>query len=75
MSQPKGVADIIGIYRGKPMAIEVKKPGGRLSDDQAKFLKRWAEEGGIAIVAYSVDAVIGQLGLELPMFRKDKRRG
>lgn len=63
-----GVADILGCYKGRLLAIEVKAPKGRLSEHQVRFLERVSQEGGIAIVAYSVDAVIGQLGLELPMW-------
>ena len=53
-----GVADIIGIYKGKPLAIEVKSAIGRLNDNQKKFLQEWADEGGISIVARSVEDVI-----------------
>lgn len=63
-----GVADILGCYKGRLLAIEVKAGKGRLSEAQAKFLNRVRDEGGIAIVAYSVEAVIGQLGLEMPLF-------
>lgn len=53
----KGVADILGIYRGFPLAIEVKSARGKLSEHQAYFLDRWREAGGIAIVARSVEDV------------------
>jgi hypothetical protein len=65
-----GISDILGCYKGRLLAIEVKAGKGKLSDHQKKFLDRVQAEGGIAIVAYSVDAVIGQLGLQLPMFKK-----
>lgn len=52
-----GVSDILGIYQGKPLAIEVKSAIGRLTDSQKKFLNEWAKEGGIAIVARSVEDV------------------
>lgn len=58
MSQPRGVADIIGIYRGRMLAIEVKKPGGILSDFQQRFLENVNKRGGIGFVAFSVDDVI-----------------
>jgi len=57
----KGVADIIGIYDGKFMAIEVKTLKGKLSDHQRTFLDAVKDEGGIAIVARSVDDVINAL--------------
>lgn len=57
----KGVADIIGIYKGKPLAIEVKRPGGDLSTIQFFWLDRFRKAGGIAIVACSIDEVQKQL--------------
>lgn len=53
----KGVADILGIYNGKPLAIEVKSANGRVSVEQRVFLKRFQESGGIAIIARSVAEV------------------
>jgi len=64
MSQPKGVADILGIYQGRFLAIEVKRRLGKLSPEQAKFLDRINHEGGIALCARSVDDVIAGLGME-----------
>lgn len=52
----RGCSDLIGIYRGRFIAIEVKRPrGGRVSDEQALFLQLVREHGGIALVARSVD--------------------
>lgn len=59
----KGVADILGIYKGKPLAIEVKYGKGRLQPHQKEFLDRFEKEGGIAFVAYSIDEVIEKLKL------------
>ena len=63
----KGVADILGIYRGRFFAIEVKKPKdltpkGRLSENQKIFLKEVQDNGGIAIVAHSIEDVEQGLG-------------
>ena len=60
----KGIADIIGIYKGRFLAIEVKTPKRRknLSVDQANFLDRIRREGGIAFVATSIEEVRDQLG-------------
>ena len=33
----KGVADIIGIYRGRFLAVECKAPGGKQSHEQMQF--------------------------------------
>jgi Holliday junction resolvase len=60
----KGVADILGCYGGRMLAIEVKTDRGRLSDDQQRFLDNVNAAGGIAFVAKSVDDVIVALGLQ-----------
>lgn len=54
----KGVSDILGIYKQRPLAIEVKSKIGKLSLHQKIFLERFANHGGIALVARSVDDVI-----------------
>ena len=56
-NQTKGVSDIIGIYQGQPIAIEVKAPKGKLSKDQERFLADWHEQGGSLCVARSVKDV------------------
>lgn len=56
--QRNGVADILGVYKGKPLAIEVKSLKGIVSQDQESFLNDFAKAGGIALVARSVDDVI-----------------
>jgi hypothetical protein len=71
MSFPKGISDILGIYKGRMLAIEVKRPGGRVSQEQRAFLERVNEEGGVGFVAYSVDDVVErlELGVKLnPLF-------
>lgn len=58
-----GVPDIIGVYKGRFLGIEVKAAGGVLSDHQKNFIDRINAEGGIAFVAKSLDDVIENLGL------------
>ncbi len=53
----KGCADIICCYKGKFLAIEMKKPGGKLSSDQAEFQLRVEAAGGVFITAESVEDV------------------
>ena len=56
----KGVCDIVGIYKGKPLYIEVKKPKPEKtypSKEQKEFINKVNEEGGIAFVARSIDDV------------------
>ena len=63
LGSEKGVSDIIGIYKGKFLAIEVKTEKGRLSKHQEEFLDHVVWNGGIAIVARSVDDVFEGLGI------------
>lgn len=64
MHRMLGVADIIGILDGGTfLAIEVKSEVGRLSDHQKQFLRTIQENGGVAIVARSIDDVAEKLGL------------
>lgn len=56
-----GVSDILGIYKGRFIAIEVKAPKGRLSPNQILFQQEVKEHGGIALTIRSVE----QLELEL----------
>jgi penicillin-binding protein-related factor A (putative recombinase) len=53
----RGVADIIGIYNSRLLAIEVKSARGVLSEHQKIFLQNVKEHGGIAMVARSVEEV------------------
>ena len=54
-----GVADIIGIYKGRFLAIEVKTPKtkNRVSEDQRRFLDNISGHGGIAFVATGIEDV------------------
>lgn len=53
----RGVSDILGVYAGKPVAIEVKSKVGVVSDYQKNFIQRFIQAGGVAIVARSLDDV------------------
>lgn len=61
LGSARGVADIIGIYKRQPLAIEIKNQKGKLSSQQRLFLMNFAENGGIVIVARSVEDVINGL--------------
>jgi hypothetical protein len=51
-----GSSDLLAIYPGGRMwLIEVKRPGGRLSDSQISFLARARQRGAIVTIAESVD--------------------
>ena len=62
-----GVSDLIGWTEGgRFVAIEVKAPRGRLTDEQAAFIELVRRSGGLAGVARSVDDARGILeGREL----------
>lgn len=57
LKRTNGVPDILGIFKGKPLAIEVKTPIGRMSPEQIDFKLRFEIEGGIFIEARSLDDV------------------
>lgn len=57
---PKGFPDLFGVRRkdGKAIFIEVKKPGGKLSDRQRNFINIIKKLGAIAGVAHSAEEAI-----------------
>lgn len=57
----RGIADVCGIYRGKPLAIEVKRKDGALSVAQFNWLESFKAAGGVVILATSVDDVAAGL--------------
>jgi len=62
---PRGVADFLGVHRGRPVAIECKAGRDKLTNDQRCFLERWSEAGGIGIEARDVKAVAEVLGIPM----------
>lgn len=57
----KGTSDILGIYRGYMICVEVKSRKGRLLPHQAIFLDKMTDHGAIAFVARSIDDVKAHL--------------
>jgi len=54
----KGTADLLCLYRGVYLAIEVKRPGAKPARaDQIAFLESVAESGGVGLVAYEVEFI------------------
>ncbi len=53
-----GVSDIIGLYKGIPLFLEIKTNNGRLSDKQKEFLRKVNDNGGLGVVLKSVDDAI-----------------
>ena len=54
-----GVSDLIGWTEGgRFVAVEVKGPRGRVTDEQAAFLELVSRSGGLAGVARSIDGAM-----------------
>lgn len=53
----KGSSDLIGIYEGRFLAIEVKTPKGRATKHQMNFLNAVNAAGGIGFIAKSPEDV------------------
>lgn len=53
-----GMSDIIGIYKGRFLAVEVKRPGNKPTDIQKSFLEDVRRLGGIATWVDSLDGLI-----------------
>lgn len=57
-----GTSDILGIYRGRMLAIEVKRPSNKLRNkDQDTFISMVNSHGGIAFYAGSIEEVKDKL--------------
>lgn len=54
----RGLADITAIKNGSVIMVEVKKHGGKQSDNQKEFQKNWEEHGGVYILAYGIEDLI-----------------
>ena len=55
-----GVADIMGCYQGRAVAIETKTLTGKLRQTQIVFRRQWEKSGGVYIVARCIqDALDG----------------
>jgi penicillin-binding protein-related factor A (putative recombinase) len=63
----RGISDILGIFQGKFLAIEVKTPQRRstLSDFQKQFIESINTNGGLAFMATSVKDVMERLNAPL----------
>jgi len=62
----KGSADVFGLLRGLFFAIETKTPRDRLSPEQAAWLEDIERCGGVAVIATTVDDVIGAVHHHFP---------
>ncbi|MFA4834803.1 MAG: hypothetical protein WC749_01855 [Dehalococcoidia bacterium] len=55
MGSHPGIADRLGFYKGRGLAIEFKRPKGVLSESQKEFKKRWEDAGGLYIECRSIE--------------------
>ncbi len=62
--QKRGLPDIIGCYRGKFIALEVKVPGreANLTDSQKAVMLEIREAGGLAEMVTSSEQALGVVG-------------
>uniref|UniRef100_A0A6H1ZA54 Putative VRR-NUC domain-containing protein n=1 Tax=viral metagenome TaxID=1070528 RepID=A0A6H1ZA54_9ZZZZ len=58
LGSARGLADLTILKDGKVYWVEVKRPGGKQSDYQKLFQQHIEDEGGIYIVATSVQDLI-----------------
>lgn len=65
--------DLLGCYRGRAFAIEIKRPGGKPTERQLRFLRQWDAAGAITGVAESWEQVMHLLGV--PVARVQARTG
>lgn len=52
----KGVADILAVFKGQLIAIEVKIGKDRLSPEQTGFIENIKHAGGLAFVVHDFDS-------------------
>lgn len=64
----KGVSDILGVLPpyGRLLAVEVKRPGGRMTTDQRMFQAAVNDLGGLAVCVEAVDELDRILSEVLP---------
>lgn len=61
--QRAGIPDIIGCYFGRLFGLEIKAPGGVVSEIQKYELRKIANAGGKAAVVESVQDALDVLGI------------
>lgn len=61
MNSAPGCSDIIACFLGAFIAVEVKRPGGKLTESQRQFLAEVTAAGGVACVITSAADLAGML--------------
>jgi len=64
---PKGFSDIMGVIpeTGQALFCEVKARGNKPTQMQLDFLQEMKEQGAVAFVAYDIEDVERELGIEI----------
>jgi hypothetical protein len=57
-----GAPDLLILWKGRAIGLELKTRGGRLSPQQMAFSMRWTNAGGVYAVARSLEEVADLLG-------------
>lgn len=65
-----GIPDVLVVYQGRAIFIEMKRPGGRLSPAQKTMHERITSAGGVVEVCRSVDEVEAFVGMLMPLAAK-----
>ena len=67
-SAPDGFPDAVGAARGRALAVEFKRPGGRQSCAQTAWQAAWEAAGGIYLLVDDPDTAVVALlaALEAP---------
>ena len=61
--QGAGIPDILACYRGRFIAIEVKRPGNKATALQADTLDKLMAAGGVSVVVHSLGDVRAVIGI------------
>jgi hypothetical protein len=64
MGSHPGAPDRLGIYQGKPLAIEFKSRLGRLTPFQEVFKQEWEAQGGLHITCRTIEDLATGLGIK-----------
>lgn len=58
-----GVSDLVVIWRGRVLCVEVKVGHNTLSEGQGDFLEAAEAAGAVPVVAYSLDDLAAAMGI------------
>jgi hypothetical protein len=61
----KGVSDLIGVHRGRAVAIECKAGKDKLTTEQRRFLERWRYAGGLGVEVRGIEEAADALDIGL----------